>query len=156
MNIMGIALLIGSIGLAMVEHYPGTPVYRIPDVDMHTAILNMSSAILLTCLFGWAAGRYLPRMPMFNWLVLQTETAHDDGFTAAPIQDDLIGSTGLAETDLRPGGIVSIGDPRLNVVTRGTFIDRASPIVVAEVHGSRIVVESHETSSDEPEEGLET
>jgi membrane-bound serine protease (ClpP class) len=52
----------------------------------------------------------------------------------------LLGQRGTANTDLRPAGIASIGENRVDVVTEGDFIARGSAIEVVQVEGSRIVV----------------
>jgi membrane-bound serine protease (ClpP class) len=47
----------------------------------------------------------------------------------------------VAVTPLHPAGIGLFDGRRLNVVTRGEFVDRGQTIVVAEARGNRIVVE---------------
>jgi membrane-bound serine protease (ClpP class) len=51
------------------------------------------------------------------------------------------GQTGVAESDLRPAGIARFGELRESVVTEGDFIESGSKVIVAEVRGTRIVVE---------------
>ncbi|MGD9308758.1 MAG: NfeD family protein, partial [Desulfosarcina sp.] len=50
------------------------------------------------------------------------------------------GRTGTAITLLRPSGIAMIDDRRYDVVTRGEFLEKGTPIRVVKVKGARIVV----------------
>jgi len=53
----------------------------------------------------------------------------------------LVGKKGLTKTVLRPSGIVEIEGKRLDVVTRGEFIEPGKTVVVDEVQGNRIIVQ---------------
>ena len=53
----------------------------------------------------------------------------------------MVGLRGAALTPLRPAGIGMFGGRRLNVVARGEYLPEDTPIVIAETHGNRIVVE---------------
>jgi membrane-bound serine protease (ClpP class) len=50
------------------------------------------------------------------------------------------GRTGTAITLLRPSGIAVIDDRRYDVVTRGEFLEKGTPIRVVSAKGARIVV----------------
>ena len=63
------------------------------------------------------------------------------GYQSSPSTDSLLGLKGTALMQLRPAGIGLFGEKRLDVVTRGEIIERDTPIVIAETHGNRIVVE---------------
>jgi membrane-bound serine protease (ClpP class) len=54
----------------------------------------------------------------------------------------MVGRRGVAVTPMRPSGIGEFGNERLNVIARGAFIDVGDPIVIAEAHGNRIVVDA--------------
>ncbi|MDG5816282.1 NfeD family protein [Chitinispirillales bacterium ANBcel5] len=53
---------------------------------------------------------------------------------------ELIGVEGETVTDLRPAGVAIIGSKRCDVVSRGEFIAKNSPVIVAATDGNRIVV----------------
>ena len=57
-----------------------------------------------------------------------------------------IGTRGNAVTDLRPAGIAVINGKRVDVVTRGEYLEKDSAIVVAAVTGNQIIVRK----KDEP------
>ena len=47
---------------------------------------------------------------------------------------------GTALTVLRPTGLAELGERRVDVVTRGEFLEPGSGVEVVEVTGSRVVV----------------
>lgn len=55
--------------------------------------------------------------------------------------EELIGATGTASSELRPGGFALINGKRIDVITRGEDIRPGSPVKVIDVEGNRIVVE---------------
>lgn len=59
----------------------------------------------------------------------------------------LLGKTGTAETDLRPGGFARIDGRKLDVVAVSGYIEQGTEIKVTEVHGSRVVVKPVETAA---------
>jgi membrane-bound serine protease (ClpP class) len=62
------------------------------------------------------------------------------GFLATPDQSYLIGTVGVAATDLRPSGKMSFADQRIDVVAESGYVTRGSPIeVVALRNGSPVV-----------------
>lgn len=51
-----------------------------------------------------------------------------------------VGDKGVALTNLRPAGTARIGHKRIDVVTRGDFIEKGEGVEVSKVEGSRVVV----------------
>ena len=60
---------------------------------------------------------------------------------------DLVGSEGVALTDLRPAGVARFGDDRVDVVTQGDFIPTGAPIRVLRVEGNRVTVRAIEATA---------
>jgi membrane-bound ClpP family serine protease len=60
--------------------------------------------------------------------------------TSAPDFSHLIGSTGVAMTDLRPSGTIIIDDKRYDAVTGGEYLAHDTNVKVVEVEGSKVVV----------------
>jgi membrane-bound ClpP family serine protease len=54
--------------------------------------------------------------------------------------EDYIHKKGRAITDLRPAGVAEINGTRVDVVSRGEYIEKGSEIIVMEVTGNRVVV----------------
>jgi membrane-bound serine protease (ClpP class) len=57
-----------------------------------------------------------------------------------------VGTQGNAVTDLRPAGIAVINSKRVDVVTRGEYLEKDSAIIVTAVTGNQIIVRK----KDEP------
>ena len=73
---------------------------------------------------------------------LRTELSSSAGVTSQSADlETYLGKSGLAETNLRPSGIALIEDRRVDVVSRGEYIDKGAEIVVAAVTGNQIIVE---------------
>ena len=54
--------------------------------------------------------------------------------------DHFLGLEGTALSDLRPSGVAMIGDERIDVVTRGEYIEKESPIRVLSVTANSVIV----------------
>jgi len=141
-GITGLVLMVTGLMMAMVQHYPGIPWYKPPELHIEGAIRVLGSALVATFVLGLILARFLPKSPIFHRLMLDTAETAESGYTASKRNDELVGLRGIAGTPLRPAGIGVFDDRRLNVIARGQFIEKGSPIVIAESHGSRIVVES--------------
>ena len=63
---------------------------------------------------------------------------------ALPEAPSLLGATGVALSDLRPGGFARIRDARVDVITRGEYIPAGEPIEVVADEGYRRVVRRRE------------
>lgn len=61
--------------------------------------------------------------------------------------ESYVGTQGNAVTDLRPAGIAVINGKRVDVVTRGEYLETDSAIIVTAVAGNQIIVRK----KDEPE-----
>ena len=114
-------------------------------------IATLLGTVVSLALWFWFS-RYLPKLPYFNRLVLQTSV----GETLDPARDALrdqldaawpgVGATGVAYTDLRPGGVGAFRDDLINdfrnvdVVCDLGFVTAGSAVVVREKEGNRVVV----------------
>ncbi len=148
-GVAGLLLMLWALLDAMAEKLPGSPWY--PSLpDLQGPLSKLSLAIVMTGIAALIVGRYLPRTPMLNWIVLKKATSSSIGYTSAAPADDLLGQVGVAITALRPGGAVLLGETRRDVVSRGGFIEQGQRVRVAEVHGNRIVVESDTPAQNSP------
>jgi membrane-bound serine protease (ClpP class) len=123
-GIMGIAFLIGGSVLAWVRFGPVVGVLT---------ILGTASASVGLTIVVFRSKRVRKRF------VLSAHLKQGGGTESADLVH-LIGKVGIARTDLRPSGIATIDDVRVDVVSQGGFIDKESEIEVVEVDGPRIVV----------------
>lgn len=139
-GIAGLALILISILMGMIQHYPGEPWYpTLPAIVAST--MRFIPSLLIAVTGAILAAAFLPKLPLFNKLIL--DTAVNTRISAPPPPDHsaLTGKQGVTETRLNPAGAARFGDLHLNVVSRGDFIESGEKIKVAEVEGNRIIVE---------------
>jgi len=140
-GVSGITFILLALLMSMVEHYPGTPWFRPPDIHLRDAFKNLGLALAMAFGLGLIVARFLPKTPGFQHLMLSARLGDNEG-DAAPARTTVIpGAAGTAATLLHPAGLGMFEGRRVNVVARGAFIDKDAPIVVAETHGNRIVVD---------------
>jgi membrane-bound ClpP family serine protease len=78
-----------------------------------------------------------------GWFGAHDRLERDDTRAAAvdaPSEQSLLGATGTASSDLRPGGIVDIDGRRVDAITSGEFIPAGEPIEVVRDDRYRRVV----------------
>lgn len=86
---------------------------------------------------GWI--RFFPRSWMGRKLSLENEAASSQGYQSqSPELESLVGKTGEALTDLRPGGLAMIEGKRIDVVSTGAYVEKGSPIRIVEVSSNRV------------------
>lgn len=84
--------------------------------------------------------KFMARSPV----TLRSTLSREDGVTSqSRDQNRYLGRTGRAATDLRPSGVAMIDGERLDVVTRGEYIEKRTGIIVIAVRGNQIVVKEH-------------
>ena len=110
--------------------------------DIARASGIVTTAIVITTMTIYLVFRHLPTSERWGGVFLKAATAKSLGYIAAPARADLIGMQGTAITDLRPAGVVIIGDERLDVVTEGGFVDKGEEVKVVQSDGYRHVVRS--------------
>lgn len=81
-------------------------------------------------------------------LVLKDSLSKEKGFSAVEDMNIFLGREGKAITMLRPAGIGQFDGVRLDVVTKGAYIEEDADIKITEVVGRRIVVEVIESKED--------
>ena len=112
------------------------------EVSVNTGYLFLVADVVALPFIIIMGLKMLARSPA----TLKTELSTGAGVTSQ--SDELVGflgKTGVAETTLRPSGIALIDGCRLDVVSRGEYIDRGTGIVVAAVTGNQIIVEARDS-----------
>ena len=76
---------------------------------------------------------------------LKTSLSKTNGFSSQSEElIEFMGLTGTVVTDLRPAGTATINNRRVDVVSRGEYLDKGTEIVVLAVEGNRVVVKHAE------------
>jgi membrane-bound serine protease (ClpP class) len=104
------------------------------------AVETIATAIVLSVIVFTFFVRAVPQNAWAARLALAS--AQGPEYVAAADQGDLLGRTGIAASYLRPAGIATIGDRRVDVLTEGEFIPQGTPVRVVRVEGSRVFVEA--------------
>jgi membrane-bound ClpP family serine protease len=78
-------------------------------------------------------------------VTLRTRLSKRDGVTSQDTaQNAFLGMEGRTVTDLRPSGVAIIDQQRVDVVTRGEYLEKETDIVVTAVRGNQVVVKQKE------------
>ncbi|MFI3839276.1 NfeD family protein [Staphylococcus hominis] len=80
------------------------------------------------------------KIPFFDKVVLNDSTSTEAGYRSHDDRSNLVGKTAYTTTDLRPAGIITLDDKRIDAVSDGTFILRNKKVKILEVEGSKVVV----------------
>lgn len=76
---------------------------------------------------------------------LKTSLSKESGVQSqSPELDKFMGAEGVAISDLRPSGTALLLDCRVDVVSRGEYIEKSSPIIVRAITGNQIIVSKKE------------
>lgn len=133
LGILGLSAVVGSLFMAGENN-------TLIAVSLLIAIMvSLTVSILLVKVFN-------KNMKFFKKMVLKDATTTEEGYVSNVNRVELLGKIGMALTPLRPAGIASFDDERVDVVTEGSFIDQDSEVIVVKVEGSRIVVRERKKS----------
>ena len=87
--------------------------------------------------------KLLARSPV----TLRKTLSREEGVSSQPPElEGYKGMQGVAVTDLRPAGKAVVNGKRVDVVTRGEYIDKDSLIMVSAVTGNQIIVRKSDRS----------
>jgi membrane-bound serine protease (ClpP class) len=75
----------------------------------------------------------------------ETLSSKNGVVSQSPELESFMGREGKSVTDLRPGGTAIIDNKRLDVVSRGEYIEKDSNLIVVEVTGNQIIVRENKT-----------
>lgn len=106
----------------------------------------LSLSLLVGLVIAWALLRKLPKTGRFtsSGLMLGGATDRESGYLSQPARADLVGSLGVALTDLRPSGAAKFGEERVDVVSDSSWISAGTPVRIVRAEGYRHVVEPAE------------
>jgi membrane-bound serine protease (ClpP class) len=135
LGVLGILFMIAGLFFGLVSDF-GMTDYSILSV----AITQLAAVFVVSAIFIFILPKFLPKSAIWNRLILQDNIASKSGYAARQSFEHLVGTEGIALTDLRPAGSAIINDQRIDVVTEGDYISHNSAIIVKAVEGSKIVV----------------
>ncbi|MBX7158573.1 MAG: ATP-dependent Clp protease proteolytic subunit [Verrucomicrobiae bacterium] len=138
-GVLGVAFIMISLILAMVDKYPADPM--IPTItQLQTPLLNFSIALIGGIIVIGLLARFLPASPLFKRLTLETASGTQTPFTfISPSRQ--IGETGIALTPLKPSGKGQFGETIEEITSAGEFIEARQTIRIVEITDNKIIVE---------------
>ena len=96
-----------------------------------TAILGLMLAIIL-----WLLSKGKIAKP----IILTEEQDREKGYISSNDLKYLLNKKGVAVTDLRPSGLGDFDGVSFDVITKGNYISKGTPIIIFEVKGSKLMV----------------
>ncbi len=141
-GVAGVLCLLGGIYLSLTNVV--IPQYAWDYDRLYDAMQSITVFVAAFFVFVWATYKLLPKTSLYGRIVLQDAQLPEAGYVVQTDAQErcVIGLEGVAETVLRPAGRGRFADKTLDVVTRGDYIESGAPIVVVEVEGNRLVVDS--------------
>jgi membrane-bound serine protease (ClpP class) len=138
----GIAGILGAIAI-MAAFYLSMVSHMATGADYAQAFGVLSLSIIVVIIAGWALLRHLGRGRGFgrSGLMLGDATSRETGYLSAAVRAELVGTVGMALTDLRPAGAGRFGIERIDVVSDSNWIEAGTPIRIVRSDGYRHVVE---------------
>lgn len=100
-----------------------------------TGIIAVIVVILLIISVTLVSKGKLPRT-----LTLKESTDRASGYIGGESLEKYLGKEGRALTDLRPAGTAELEGERVDVLTRGEYLEAGTDLTVIEVGGNRVVV----------------
>jgi membrane-bound serine protease (ClpP class) len=141
-GLIGLLLVGASIVWAMTDRYPHDPL--IPTGEMlERPLLVLGLTLVVACIAIFFINICLPKTPFFRFVALARTQPSGPSFSIRTVDSPAslsVGANGVSLSILRPSGNAKFGDAIVDVITRGEFIEPASPIRVLAIEGSRIVV----------------
>lgn len=138
----GGALILISVILASQTSWLPRNEYQLAQLER--SLLMVASAIGGVIVAAVLLRRWLPQAPVLQNVFLPPPEGEEAELISRREMlvnlDNLLGMVGVAATSLAPGGKARFGNHLVDVMADGDFVPRDTPIVVAEVHGNRVVV----------------
>lgn len=136
MGILGFCMLVASVALGWTTY---------PDYGWLIALVEF--VVLIVTLVGgfWV----MANTRVKNLVVMDGVQDKDAGYAGPAQSPDLVGQIATAHTPLRPAGILTLGDERIDAVSDGTYIESGAEVRIIQVEGHRVVVEQLEPEANE-------
>src|SRR6266516_3395226 len=140
LGLIGTALMLVALVMAMVDVYPGMPalptfkMLELPLRDLFIAFLGGAVAVLVL-------SRWLPKTSFYGKLVSQAASGVITGARLERQQMSRLGQVGVAISELRPGGKAQFGNEILDVISQGELIDKGQRVKIIGHSGTEAVVE---------------
>lgn len=142
-GISGIVLMAAGLVLSLVANVNFDFTF-VPSSDIAFALARVVAVLSILVVVLFVFGDRIVGSKGFSKLVL-TDTLSTESGSTTSIKglEELVGSTGIAATDLRPSGKVEIADDRYEASTDGELIEKGTEIKVVRSRGNYIEVKKY-------------
>jgi membrane-bound serine protease (ClpP class) len=139
-GVTGIVFAVAGLTLSLVSNHAFDFTFTAP-LDVMYSLLRVLLIIGLAVALGVFFGGSLLNSPLAKRIVLTDTQENQTAFvTGARALNALVGKTAVAETVLRPSGMVSVDGETYDAITDGAFINKGGSATVIEVRGNYLVV----------------
>lgn len=153
MSVLGVILMIAGFVLIGIEMI--LPGFSLPGISgticlIVSIFLNANTieegiilALIIIALLGVMLGIILglfAKGKIAKPVILTEELNKEKGYISSKDLNYLLGKKGKAYTDLRPTGIGDFDGVNFDVISKGEYITKGTPIVIDEVEGSKLIV----------------
>lgn len=132
-GILGVLAVLASIFLSLIGSMPTSG-------DIMIALNVIAASLVIVGVVGWQLMRHLPKDRRARRIMLETSTSREAGYISGDLRNELVGTEGVAVTDLRPAGTGRFGEELVDVVSEGGWVVAGTPIRVLRADGYRQVV----------------
>jgi membrane-bound serine protease (ClpP class) len=132
-GILGVLAVLGSIFLSLVGSMPTTQ-------DIMVALNVIAASLLIVGFATWQLVKHLPKDRRARRIMLNTSTSREEGYISGTARPELVGTEGIATTDLRPAGTGRFGNEFVDVVSEGGWVMAGTTIRVVRADAYRQVV----------------
>ncbi len=141
---------IGGLGAIVVSIFLSTP-------DMYTAIKYTAIMLIALVVMLPVFFKIAKKSKFFDKLTVKNELTTEEGYVSRnPELEKFVGAKGTALTVLRPAGtMMTANGKRLDVVTKGDFIEQDEAIQVVGIEGTWLIVQKIDELQEENEEAKE-
>jgi len=126
LSVLATAAIVGAVAMAFRESSAAGV-----DFLIATAVL-----VPVVILLGF---KLFPKSPFGKRMVVGG-LSFESTASLDPRDVGLLGQEGTVESDCRPAGMARLAGRRVDVVTRGEWLEAGAPVKVVEVQGNRVVV----------------
>ncbi len=105
-----------------------------------TGVAAMGIGVIASVVAMMLVARFLPKLPMANWLILKSPAAAASNPALEGVQAIRLGQTAVVIAICRPAGQVRIGDKLVDAVTEGEYIPAGEKVKVIRNETNRVVV----------------
>jgi membrane-bound serine protease (ClpP class) len=148
-GVAGVVLLLGGLVLTFVRQPTLSSLLHDPEArhGLRTGIFTVVGGVAVTAVLASFVRRFLPKVPVFNRLILATPAGPSRPVAPGVDPHDVwpfAGTVGVAVTGLKPGGSAEFpyADDRkaTAVVSDGEFVEAGTKVAVIQARGNRVVV----------------